>query len=134
MNQLTLDLRTAQSQSAPPADVMRAPTPPLAADPFDSKDLSRRPIEVSHRSATLAPGICNEAVEAKTVLFRDPQEVLAHPTLVSSEKRALLASWASDACAVENLPNWRRLPETGTLVPLDEILDALQALDSGALH
>jgi hypothetical protein len=49
-------------------------------------------------------------------------------------KRAILASWVSDACAVENLPNWRKLPETGALVPLDDILDALQALDGGALH
>jgi hypothetical protein len=54
--------------------------------------------------------------------------------LACSEKRALLASWASDACAVENRPNWRKLPETGALVPLDEILDALQALDGAAFH
>ncbi len=71
---------------------------------------------------------------APTVLFREPSEVLAHPALASSEKRALLASWASDACAVENLPNWRKLPETGALVSLDEILNALQALDGAALH
>jgi hypothetical protein len=51
-----------------------------------------------------------------------------------SVKRAILASWASDACAVENLTNWRKLPEADVLVPLDDILDALRALDSGALH
>jgi len=71
---------------------------------------------------------------APIVLFRNPGQVLAHPALASSEKRALLASWASDACAVENLPNWRKLPETGALVPLDDILEALQALDGGGLH
>ncbi len=71
---------------------------------------------------------------APTVLFREPLEVLAHPALASSEKRALLASWASDACAVENLPNWRKRPEAGALVSLDEILDALQALDGAAFH
>jgi len=54
--------------------------------------------------------------------------------LDTGDKRAIMASWASDACAVENLPNWRRLPETGALVALDEILDALRALDGGALH
>jgi len=75
-----------------------------------------------------------ETLEAKTLLFSDPQDVLAHPALDTSDKRAILASWASDACAVENLPNWRRLPEIGALVALDEILDALQALDGGALH
>ncbi|WP_052003036.1 hypothetical protein [Microvirga sp. BSC39] len=72
--------------------------------------------------------------EAEALSFSDPQEVLTHPALGTGDKRAILASWASDACAVENLPNWRRLPETGAIVPLDDILDALQALDGGALH
>ncbi len=75
-----------------------------------------------------------ETLEAKTLPFSAPQEILAHPALDTSDKRAILASWASDACAVENLPNWRKLPETGALVPLDDILDALRALDGGALH
>jgi hypothetical protein len=75
-----------------------------------------------------------KALETNTLSLGDPQEILVHPALDTSEKRALLASWASDACAVENLPNWRKLPETGALVPLDDILDALQALDGGALH
>jgi hypothetical protein len=70
----------------------------------------------------------------EVVSFRDPQEVLAFSALGTSDKRAILAGWASDACAVENLPNWRKLPETGALVALDDILDALQALDGGALH
>jgi hypothetical protein len=57
-----------------------------------------------------------------------------HPGFGVGAKRAILAAWVSDACAVENLPNWRRLPGTGALVALDEILDALRALDGGALH
>jgi hypothetical protein len=57
-----------------------------------------------------------------------------HPDLGVGAKRAILAAWVSDACAVENLPNWRKLPGTGALVALDDILDALQALDGGALH
>ncbi len=75
-----------------------------------------------------------ERLEAKTLTFSDPREILAHPALDTSEKRALLASWASGACAVENLPNWRKLPGTGAVIALDDILDALQALDGGALH
>jgi hypothetical protein len=75
-----------------------------------------------------------EALNAEARPFSDPQEVLAHPAFDTGDKRAILASWASDACAVENLPNWRKLPETGALVALDDILDALQALDDGALH
>src|ERR1044071_618377 len=71
----------------------------------------------------------DEAFDAETLPFRDPQEVLAHPGLGVGAKRAILAARVSDACAVENLPNWRRLPETGALVALDDILDALRALD-----
>jgi hypothetical protein len=75
-----------------------------------------------------------ETLEAETLPFSDPQEVLAHSALDTGAKRAILASWASDACAVENLPDWRKLPEADVLVPLDDILDALQALDGGAIH
>jgi hypothetical protein len=75
-----------------------------------------------------------ETLEAGTLPFSSPQDVLAYPALSTSDKRSILASWASDACAVENLPNWRKLPDTGARLPLDDILDALQALDAGALH
>ena len=66
--------------------------------------------------------------------FSHPREVLDAPDLSASDKRALLASWASDACAVEGRPAWRRLPGSAELVCVDEILDALQALDRGGLH
>ena len=33
--------------------------------------------------------------------FRTPMEVVADPDMTVQEKRAILASWASDACAVE---------------------------------
>ncbi|MBB4039898.1 hypothetical protein GGR34_001545 [Microvirga flocculans] len=75
-----------------------------------------------------------EPLEAERLSFQDPQEVVADPRLRASEKRAILAGWASDACAVENLPNWRKLPQSGALVLLDDILDALQALDESTLH
>ena len=100
---------------------------PVTVDlqPTHDPSVSSTPLQARGRGATL---------EAETLPFSDPQEVLAHPALCINDKRAILASWASDACAVENLPNWRRLPETGALVALDDILDALQALDGGALH
>lgn len=93
--------------------------------PTHDPSVSSTPLQARGRGA---------ALEAETLPFSDPQEILAHPALEIGDKRAILASWASDACAVENLPNWRRLPETGALVALDDILDALQVLDSGALH
>jgi hypothetical protein len=74
------------------------------------------------------------ALEAETLPVRDPQEVLRHPGLDVGAKRAILAGWVSDACAVENLPHRRKPPGTGALVALDDILDALQALDGHTLH
>ena len=93
------------------------------------------PAELARSLAPSALGVSDlGAGEQRVASFTAPQDVLADRALTDSDKRALLASWASDACAVENLPNWRKLPETGTLVPLDDILDALQALDGDALH
>ena len=37
--------------------------------------------------------------------FESPAEVLNDPDLSLNEKRAILASWASDACAVEVVPS-----------------------------
>ena len=57
-----------------------------------------------------------------------PAQVLRNPALSTDEKRALLASWASDAHAVEDAPSLRRL-EDGTVLHIDSILEALKALD-----
>ena len=40
--------------------------------------------------------------------FRTPMEVVNDPDMTVQEKRAILASWASDACAVEAAPDLRR--------------------------
>jgi hypothetical protein len=39
--------------------------------------------------------------------FADPRDVVHDPDLIVNEKRAILASWASDACAVEAAPTLR---------------------------
>ena len=61
--------------------------------------------------------------------FADPQDVVDDPCLTVDEKRAILASWASDACAVEAAPGLRRAPGSGRAVSVDEILEALRTLD-----
>jgi hypothetical protein len=43
-------------------------------------------------------------------VFGHPSEVVSDPDLTLNEKRAILASWASDACAIEAVPTLRRLP------------------------
>jgi hypothetical protein len=63
--------------------------------------------------------------------FSHPLSVVTDPDLTLNEKRAILASWASDACAVEAVPALRKSPG-GPVVRFDEIMDALQKLDSQA--
>jgi hypothetical protein len=64
--------------------------------------------------------------------FDHPHQVVHDPDLTLNEKRAILASWASDACAVEAAPALRRVPGSGRVVSVDGILEALRALDRQA--
>ena len=59
--------------------------------------------------------------------FQIPQQVLKDQDLTLAEKRAVLASWASDACAVEASPDLRQSPN-GPVVTFEEIMDALRTL------
>jgi hypothetical protein len=63
--------------------------------------------------------------------YKHPGEVLRDSTLKPDEKRAILSSWASDACAVESMPALRHPPGAGQPISLDAIMDALQCLDFG---
>lgn len=60
--------------------------------------------------------------------FKHPAEVVADQDLTLNEKRAILASWASDACAVESAPALRQ-PSDGPPATFDHIMDALRKLD-----
>jgi hypothetical protein len=61
--------------------------------------------------------------------FNRPQDVLADPDLTKNEKRAILSSWASDACAVDSAPALRQPLGARQPVSFDEIADALRSLD-----
>jgi len=67
-----------------------------------------------------------------TRFFRHPSDVLQDPTLTIAEKRAVLSSWASDACAIESMPALRQMPGSDYAVRFDDVIDALQALDENA--
>ena len=64
--------------------------------------------------------------------FEHPQAVIDDADLTINEKRAILAAWASDACAVEASPALRAVPVTGQRVAVDDILQALRQLDKQA--
>ena len=58
-------------------------------------------------------------------------DVARDPDLTLNEKRAILASWASDACAVEAAPELR-VNAAGKIVRWDDIMDVLRMLDKEA--
>jgi hypothetical protein len=61
--------------------------------------------------------------------FEHPMKVVDDSDLTLAEKRAILASWASDARAVEATPTLRQPPGTGRTIGFDDVMDALRALD-----
>ena len=63
--------------------------------------------------------------------FSHPRDVLTATDIGVEEKRAILASWASDCFAIESVPALRLYPGTERAVSYDEILEALKALDKG---
>jgi hypothetical protein len=63
--------------------------------------------------------------------FAHPMDVVRDADLTLNEKRAILASWASDACAVEAAPDLRA-NASGSAARWDEIMDALRILDGEA--
>lgn len=64
----------------------------------------------------------------EAAIYTDPDDVMSDPRLTSSQKRAVLASWMSDARAVENSPGLRRL-DSGAIVEFDAIRRSLNSLE-----
>jgi hypothetical protein len=67
-------------------------------------------------------------------VFDHPRDVVRHANLTLSEKRAILASWASDASAIASCPSLRAPAGLKNPVTIDEILEALCELDGGPRH
>jgi len=63
--------------------------------------------------------------------FEHPKDVVNHCALTTAEKRAILASWASDASAIASCPSMRSPVGVRKPVLIDEILAALCELDGG---
>ncbi|MEI1249743.1 hypothetical protein [Rhizobium aouanii] len=83
--------------------------------------------------STTPPDGVIEAISASHILhphqhFTSPNEVLA-ADISAQEKRAILASWASDLYAIESVPALRQPPGVPSPVRYADILAALKALD-----
>jgi hypothetical protein len=61
--------------------------------------------------------------------YERPGDVLVDASISVSEKRAILSSWASDACAVDSCPPLRHPPFATSPVTFDEVMEALMSLD-----
>ena len=61
--------------------------------------------------------------------FEHPSNVVNDPDLTLNEKRAILASWASDACALEASAHLRCAPGGKQPVLFDDVMEALRTLD-----
>ena len=70
----------------------------------------------------------NSLLRPDTV-FDHPRDEVLYPALSLSEKRAILASWASDASAIASCPALRAPCGLKAPVHIDDILEALCALD-----
>lgn len=64
--------------------------------------------------------------------YEHPSFVVNDPDLTLNEKRAILASWASEACALAAAPDLRCTPGEKRPVQYDDVMDALRALDKQA--
>jgi len=92
-----------------------------------------------HKLSPLIPSLAPETSDlsldrllAPARHFKHPEDVLKDDTLDLQEKRAILSSWASDACAVKSMPALRQPPGADQPVSFDQIMDALCKLDGNA--
>jgi hypothetical protein len=58
-----------------------------------------------------------------------PSDILADDDLTIYEKKAILASWASDAWALESAPALRAPSELAEPASIDDIMQCLKVLD-----
>jgi hypothetical protein len=87
-----------------------------------------RPTAKKRVDPITADGFDLDALLHPAKAFSYPMNVVNDPDLTLNEKRAILSSWASDACAPEAAPHLR-VNAAGDVVHWDDIMDALCTLD-----
>jgi hypothetical protein len=92
--------------------------------------MNRKPVEL-HFHAGRDAGFGLDQLLHPAQAFEHPSQVVNDPDLTLNEKRAILASWASDACSVEAAPALRH-GANGKIVTFDDVMDALRSLDEEA--
>jgi hypothetical protein len=70
----------------------------------------------------------DDLLSRKSRTLAHPEEVVDDQELTLADKRSLLASWASDALAIEDSPSLRQLA-SGAVVHVGDVMAALKSLD-----
>jgi hypothetical protein len=86
-------------------------------------DAGERPCWVSQ-----GPVVDQAASRAAESIHTDPGQVVEDSAITITEKREILASWACDSHAPQDRPSLRVI-DSGAVVGVDEILEALKSLD-----
>lgn len=81
-------------------------------------------------NGTPRPGPTRPGSPSRPTGFMHPDEVVDDPWLTPTQKREVLASWASDVRAVSDAPALRQL-DNGAVVRVGDVLRALLSLDNG---
>jgi hypothetical protein len=102
------------------------------ADIYETNDALNVVLEIPGVEKSSVDIRVEDGVLHPSQAFEHPSNVVNDPDLTLNEKRAILASWASDACAIEAVPTLRCLPGGKRVVHFDEVMDALRALDEEA--
>ena len=78
--------------------------------------------------ASPSPLAGQAACREREAIHTDPRQVVEDRAFTVAEKREILASWACDSRAPHNSPSLRVI-DSGAVVGVDEILEALKSLD-----
>jgi hypothetical protein len=73
-----------------------------------------------NKSSSLSQSTRSCAAPYGAAIYTHPSDVTSNPKLTTAEKRAILASWISNARAVENAPSLCQL-DSGAVVEVDAI-------------
>ena len=90
----------------------------------------RKDLRETTVNTNAAEGIIISHLLQPTLHFEHPKDVLRAAHLSQQEKRAILASWASDQYAVASIPALRYYPGSSGVVTLADIMAALKSLDA----
>jgi hypothetical protein len=88
----------------------------------------RKDLRETTVNTNAAEGIIVSHLLHPTSHFEHPNDVLCAAHLSEQEKRAILASWASDQYAVESIPALRHYPGSSGAVTLADVMAALKSL------